>query len=45
MNGGAGYVVSMEAVKTVGTIGHHNDTLCRTWAGTEDIAMGKCLKN
>ena len=45
MSGGAGYVLSKEALRRLATIGSKNATLCRHWGGAEDVALSTCLQN
>lgn len=44
MSGGAGYVLSKEALKRLAIQGH-NHVMCRQDGGAEDIEIGKCLHN
>lgn len=44
-SGGAGYVLSKEALKRVALHGVKNITICRPDGGAEDAEMGKCLLN
>ncbi|PVD29929.1 hypothetical protein C0Q70_09188 [Pomacea canaliculata] len=43
-SGGAGYVLSKEALRRVATLGK-NASVCRQDGGAEDMEMGKCLQN
>lgn len=47
MSGGAGYVLSKEALSRVVTMGFNNETLCPSANYTlpEDYSMGICLQN
>ncbi|CAL1537638.1 unnamed protein product [Lymnaea stagnalis] len=44
-SGGAGYVISKEALTRYGQRGFENPSMCRNNTGHEDVEMGRCLQN
>ncbi|CAL1537637.1 unnamed protein product [Lymnaea stagnalis] len=44
-SGGAGYVISKEALTRYGRRGFDNASVCRNASGHEDVEMGRCLQN
>lgn len=44
-SGGAGYILSKEALKRLGGPQGKNTSLCNTDGGAEDVQIGKCMTN
>ncbi|CAL1532600.1 unnamed protein product [Lymnaea stagnalis] len=44
-SGGAGYVISKEALRRYGQKGSQNVSMCKKDSGYEDVEFGRCLQN
>lgn len=44
-SGGAGYVLSKQALFRLATLGYGNPELCNTRGADEDVEMGRCMQN
>ncbi|CAL1532605.1 unnamed protein product [Lymnaea stagnalis] len=44
-SGGAGYVISKEALRRYGQRGSQNVSMCKNDLGDEDVEFGRCLQN